>query len=68
MFHILPKDVTVLKQWPESQATKVLCDVKTPREAIPLKRFFALTEQGKLRKERCCKVCYRKATSGFSRT
>lgn len=61
MFHVLPPDVTRLKQWPEKEATKILCDVKTPREAITLKRFVQYYEQKKLNTDRCCKVCYRKA-------
>lgn len=64
MFHILAPEATVLKAWPEELATKILCDVKTPRDAITTKRFNALVADGKLNEKRCCKACYRRATGG----
>jgi hypothetical protein len=60
MFHILNPPAERLKQWPEGEATKILCDVKTPREAISLKRFIQYYKQGKL-STRYCSACYRKA-------
>ncbi len=57
MFHVLAADVPVLK----AESVKILCDVKTPREAITLKKFIQFYGQNKLNTERCCKVCYKKA-------
>ena len=59
MFHVLPEGVDRLRNFPDP--AKILCDTKTPREAISLKRFVQYFEQGKLNSDRCCKVCYRKA-------
>lgn len=64
MFHILSEGCSVLKTWPEELATKILCDVKTPRDAITSKRFNKLVADGKLNEDRCCKACYRRATGG----
>ncbi len=61
MFHVLNPQTEKLKQWPEKETTKVLCDVKTPRDAISLTKFIQFVEQGKLNVERCCKACYRRA-------
>lgn len=68
MFHVLVKDAPRLINWPDSSATAVLCDVKTPREAIPLKKFVQFYEQKKLNTSRCCKVCFRKALPFSSKT
>lgn len=57
MFHVLEKGADVLL----AETTKVLCPVKTPREAISLKRFVQYYEQKKLNTQRCCKVCFQKA-------
>ncbi len=65
MFHVLAQNVAKLVAWPEDQATKILCDVKTPREAITHKRFDSLLAEGKLNKDRCCKACFRRATGGY---
>lgn len=61
MFHILTEGAQRLRSFPEKEATKILCDVKTPREAIPLKKFVQWYEQGKLNTKRCCKACFRRA-------
>ena len=61
MFHILTEGAQRLKSSPEREATKILCDVKTPREAIPFNKATSWAAQGKLNVKRCCKACFRKA-------
>jgi len=61
MFHVLNPPAEKLKQWPEKEATKILCDAKTPRDAVSLKKFIQFVEQGRLNTKRCCKACYRRA-------